>query len=66
MKLLSILVVFLCLVALPLNAAPGDGDGPAMRCNCHMCPVARAATLTGFEVVSTLTLVNLDEGEFLV
>ena len=66
MKLFSILVIFLCLVALPLNAAPGEDDGPAVRCNCHMCPVARAATLAGFEVVSALTLVNVDEGEFLV
>ncbi len=66
MKLLSIFVVFLCLVALPLSATPGEDDGPAVRCNCHMCPVARAATQTGFEVVSALTLVNVDEGEFLV
>ena len=64
MKMLSILALAICLVATP-GAIAGTQDGPSARCNGHMCPIARAATDVGHQVVTALPLVHVEAGEFL-
>ena len=64
MRILTILLLAAVVVFTPSAIVTAD-DGPGARCCGHMCPVAKAATTVGYEVVSELALVRMDEEELL-
>lgn len=65
MKLSIIALLALLFAAAPVTLRAQEEQGPAARCNGHMCPVARAATQTGHETLVKLALTNVSAGEFL-